>query len=53
MVSLDSPPQELIVSNHQIARGKNCVISFKLVSYVSSRATESIHARADLQASVP
>jgi hypothetical protein len=53
MVPLDSPPQELTVSNHQIAREKSCVITFEFVSYVSSRAMESIPARADLQASVP
>jgi hypothetical protein len=53
MVPLDSPPQELTVSNHQIARENNCVISFEFVSYVCSRAMESVPARADLQVSVP
>ena len=52
MVPPDSLTQELSMPNHQIARGRNCVISYEFISFAADRVTV-LSAAADLQANVP
>lgn len=52
MVPPDSLTQELSVPNHQIARGKSCVISIEFISSASDQVIV-LSAAAALQANAP